>query len=237
MLMTDSKSIEWTYGVVAFLDVLGFSSFVASDAKSMTPMHLERIITALSEAKSSEHAKNLDVRAFSDSIVISTDLNPKAIGDLFLAAIDLQRRFITKGILIRGGIAFGKHYGSSDAIYSEALISAYELERDQARFPRVLIDKNLFDWVKNDADTTTEISAQINSCLLHDRDNRIFLSYLDESMLSTHKEMLYSYRTESVNASVLEKLQWLASYHNYCASRYGAEGLVNGSLVEPFRRV
>ena len=235
--MATSETIQWTYGVVAFLDVLGFSSFVAADAKSSVPVHLERIIAALRDARSSAYAKELEVRAFSDSIVISAQLRPEAIFGLFLAVIDLQRRFMTKGVLIRGGIAFGKHHSSPDAIYSEALIRAYELERDQARFPRVLVDSDLLDWFSNDQATTSKMSVEINSRLLRDRDNLVFLSYLEADILDAHMKLLLSYNVENVTASVLEKLQWLASYHNYCAESLGAKAIVNGSLIVPFQPV
>lgn len=237
MLSENSESIDWTYGVVAFLDVLGFSSFVAADAKSTKPKYLERIISSIQSAKSSEHAKGLDVRAFSDSIVISTELTPVSVCSLFLALIELQRLFLAQEVLIRGGVAFGKHHSRPDAIYSEALITACELERDKARFPRILIDADLLDWVQNDPFSTPELASKINLCLLRDRDNLVFLDYLGVEILDVHIELLKSYNVEGVTASVLEKLQWLAGYHNYKAGLCGRNWLADGSLVVPFRPV
>lgn len=232
--MANNQPVGWSYGAVAFLDILGFSSLVEEDARSASPIHLERIIDSLRDAKASESAKELDLRAFSDSIVISAALTPTAIHSLFLAVMALQRSFISKGVLIRGGIAFGKHYAGPDAIYSEALISAYKLERDKARFPRILIDTNLLDWFLNDPATTVELKESAKKHLLRDRDEFVFLSYLEKEGIHSHLALLQTYSVKSVSPSVLEKLQWLAGYHNYSTERFGSNDFIGGALVPAF---
>jgi len=123
--------MQWSYCVVAFIDVLGFSSFVEADACSVEPTQLINLKGLLAGVTSD--SPELDVRAFSDSITISAPLESAAVVSLFNATLDLQRRFVSGGVLVRGGIAFGKHYSDETIIYSEALIRAYQLERDKAR--------------------------------------------------------------------------------------------------------
>lgn len=233
----DTESIEWNYGVVACLDILGFSNLVEEDSVSSSPKHLDRIITSLRDAKKADWDEKLNVRAFSDSIIISAELTSPAVQSLLHAVGRLQRTFLLKGILIRGGIAFGKHYSDVELIYSQALINAYKIERDIARFSRVLVDSNLLDWFWNDINTTKEIRSQVDELLLRDRDNYIFLNYLEKDDIENHLNVLQSYSGKKVTPSVLEKIQWLASYHNYRAEYFGLQSLIDGTTVVPFTMV
>src|ERR1700756_3728702 len=65
---------------------------------------------------------------------------------LSLAHINLRYRMgmiaaraFALGFLIRGGIALGGLYHSSDIVFGEALIDAYRLESKVAVYPRILI--------------------------------------------------------------------------------------------------
>lgn len=69
--------MNWSYSAVAFIDVLGFSSFVEADARSVEPARLLKLQGLLAGVKSS--ATELDVRAFSDSITISAPLESSAV--------------------------------------------------------------------------------------------------------------------------------------------------------------
>jgi len=208
----------WDYGLVAFLDVLGFSSYVRFDSRSVDPEHLQKLLDALTEVRQSTIGKSVDLRAFSDSVILSAPFSLEGVGHLVSVVIGLQRIFIRRNVLVRGGIAFGKHFADANAIYSEALVTAYELERDHARFPRVLIDPNLFDWFINDNRLGLELRDAVARNLLRDRDGRLFLHYLDAELLPAHESLLRNYEPAQLTASVLEKVQWLAEYHNYTVS-------------------
>ena len=228
-------SITWEYSVVAFIDVLGFSSFVEADSKSLAPTHLQRLYDALQQVKNAAPSNNLEVRAFSDSIVISTDLSSSCVAELFETVVNLQRIFIDRHVLVRGAIAFGKHFADSELIYSDALIKAYTEERDQARFPRILINKNLLDWFRNDFATDALIRDRIEPLFLTDRDDRVFLHYLNLSCLPAILTLLQTYNSQSMTATVLEKVQWLAEYHNFVAAKEGDHLLFDGAMIDGFR--
>src|SRR4051812_13119280 len=74
-----SMAASWDYGIVAFLDILGFASFVEADATGTTPEHLERLLGALDRARNSSAASSTDVRVFSDSIVLSAEFGNAAV--------------------------------------------------------------------------------------------------------------------------------------------------------------
>lgn len=46
---------------------------------------------------------------------------------------------------MRGGIAYSRHFESGRLTYSHAIARAYELEKQFAIYPRIVIDKNILD--------------------------------------------------------------------------------------------
>lgn len=226
---------QWEYGAVAFLDVLGFAHFVEADAASASPRHLDRLLDCLAEVRATTAAGRLDLRSFSDSIVISANLTAEATSNLLLSVVGLQRIFIRRAVLVRGAVAFGKHYSDSESVYSEALVRAYTLERKSARFPRVVVDANLLDCFMNDSDCTAELREQVIPLLLHDRDGQTFCHYLTATLLEAHADLVTSYESNRITPSVLEKVQWLAAYHNYVADSIQSPIRIDGPLVAGFQ--
>jgi hypothetical protein len=227
--------MKWSYGAVAFIDVLGFSSFVEADARSVEPARLLKLKCLLAGVKS--ESPELDVRAFSDSIIISAPLESAAVAKLINATMDLQSRFVSGGVLVRGGIAFGKHYGDETLIYSEALIRAYQLERDRARFPRILVANDLLDWYFHHQETKPADVDAVKAVLLADRDNSVFIDYLDAESIESHLQVVNTYNVENATPSVLEKIQWLCQYHNFAAERVCSPHVYAGAMLSGFQQL
>lgn len=221
--------------MVAFIDILGFSSFISDDAQSIEPARLLELRQLLASVKSS--AVELDVRAFSDSIIISAPLEVTAVVQLLKTTLDLQSRFVSNGVLVRGGIAFGKHYSDDTLIYSEALIRAYELEKDKARFPRILVASDLLDWYFHNESTKPEDADLVKSILLVDRDNFTFIDYLQVEAIESHLRVIGLYKIYNATPSVLEKIQWLCQYHNFKAEQANSRYSYNGPMLSGFRQL
>lgn len=224
--------LGWDYGIVAFLDLLGFSHFVESDAASVEPTNLKKIARCLREVRRTTPAATWQMRTFSDSVMLYSRLGTTEVMDILSAVLTLQRVFLRSGLLVRGGIAFGKHYSDEEITYSQALVAAYRIERDHARFPRVLVQHDLLSWFTEQPRGEVEGLA---SLLLRDRDDEVFVHYLDEESLEAHAELLLQYEAARLTASVLEKAQWLAAYHNYVATPSGKHSMVDSPLVAGFR--
>jgi len=224
---------SWSFGVVAFIDILGFSAIVEADARVSKPTKLWAIHELLANVQ--DTAPMLDVRAFSDSITISAHLDSAMVTQLLVSVVDLQRKFTSNGVLVRGGIAFGKHFSDATLIYSEAMIRAYLLERDKARFPRVLIDKDLLDWYFHNLNTQARDAKVVESIILTDRDDYVFVDYLDTHSLETHLHTINAYDVKKATPSVLEKVQWLCHYHNFKAEKCASQCVYVGSMLNGFR--
>ena len=210
-----AKSGSLFQSFLSFIDILGFSSIVESDARKLDPKNLEHINDGLNEARKASRGSDIEIIQFSDSIVLSTKLENTLILNILKDSIAIQRSLISRGILTRGGIAFGKHYQDEKTLYSEALIKAYNLETKRAKFPRIVIDSNLLDWVLNDSDTTAEQIQEIHEISLSDKDGEIFLDYLSTDLLECSLGILNNANGTIKSANILEKYHWLDSYHNY----------------------
>src|SRR5262249_8589289 len=51
---------------------------------------------------------------------------------------------LAKGLLIRGGIAKGPLYHDDSIVFGPALIEAYQLETGVAKFPRVILSRDVY---------------------------------------------------------------------------------------------
>ena len=80
----------------------------------------------------------------SDSLVVATEKTKEDLQELVFIIGKIQYELFLKGILIRGGISFGKLYvnKSKNVIVGPGLINAYKLE-SIAKFPRIIIDRKI----------------------------------------------------------------------------------------------
>jgi hypothetical protein len=224
------------YAVVAFLDFLGFRAMVQADAGIDGPVYLPLILEALDRVERSVNEAGLEISQFSDSIVVSSPFEPERVAHLVAIVCDLQRLLVERGIAIRGGIAFGRHYAQDGRLFSQALVTAYELESRRARFPRVLVDPNLLDWLLNHPDARKTDTDSVRANLMKDRDGELFLHYLDDGLISSHTSLIRSALRlgEDGDAGVLSKAHWLVDYHEYMANELG-EGALDAGIAARFQ--
>jgi hypothetical protein len=219
------------YAMVAFLDFLGFQAMIEEDSGPDPPKHLPLILEALGEIETLAAQNNLTILQFSDSIILSSALDPAEFGSLLEAIRDLQRQLVKRSIAIRGGVALGRHYAESGRLFSHALLNAYRLETRRAHVPRILLDKNLIDWVVNHDQYNTALSQALSANLMADRDGEVFVHYLSEDLMESHsqliKDILLRGETHS-SAGILSKAHWMIDYHEYVASKLGCGGLHEG---------
>lgn len=210
--------------VVAFIDVLGFSAMVKTDAESQGGKYLDAFREVLEEVKISfpEVDGGIGAKMFSDSIVLAAPLSPGNVVEVLRACANLQRRFLKRGILLRGGVSYGKHYADSTVMFSEGLISAYHIESQLAKYPRIVVDKNVIDYFVNHSGVDSQMLNVGKSLMIQDRDRVSFVHYLSGEEFvgdTAHVEQVIVNQLEA-SESVLEKLRWLHDYHLCCADFY-----------------
>lgn len=231
--------VQLQYYVVGFFDILGFSSMVEEDSKASEPKYLPIILEVLENLAEDHKASSLEVRIFSDSIIATAPLSPSSVLDVIETAAKLQRLFLQRGILLRGGIAFGKHYAKSNVMFSQALISAYHIESKIARFPRIVIQEDTLNFAWHHENSNNELQSRIRNSVLVDRDRALFVNYLSAetlNILTPKIRTCIEANTQPVE-TVLEKMRWLLDYQNYSAGMHGFERLDLQRFANGFTKI
>ena len=140
---------------LAFVDVLGFRSIVKRMAKSDRLFETVRDALKRLNRQARQFRKynsatrrrkggalaalpkgDLQMTAFSDCYVLSETFPAWHV----LAAVQaLGARFLTEGILIRGAVVRGGAYHHGGVLFGPAVVEAYELESEVAKYPRILV--------------------------------------------------------------------------------------------------
>ena len=171
MQMNDKKKIRYEKRVIAFVDILGFKEIVKNSEKDDSKLKI--ILDSLRFIKSKEKPSEWDLKlidieedaqkkgvnkfdiskktcctCFSDSIVISIKIEKNNINELVSTLVAnlsfIGAKLMIEGILLRGGITFGNLIHTEDGlIMGQALIDAYKLESNVAKYPRILLSKKL----------------------------------------------------------------------------------------------
>ncbi len=104
-------------------------------------------------------------------------------------------------MLLRGAITYGKIVHNNQMIFGPALVRAYELESKKAVYPRVIIDRNITDTMKNSSGLSLS-RATLNPSLNRKDDgdeyyyshylNNCPKEYLDKLLLDAN-EMIQEY--------------------------------------------
>ncbi|MBB5463668.1 hypothetical protein [Paraburkholderia sp. Cpub6] len=237
--MTTMNDPTLEYSVVGFLDILGFSAMVEKDSCSDEPKYLPVFLGVFEELAASVDKDGLDVKMFSDSIVIAAALEPRNVIGVIKVASALQRLFLKRRILLRGGVAFGKHFSNANIMFSQALVNAYLIESKIARFPRVVIDESVLNFAWHHNSTDDVLKQEIRDNVVKDRDGAMFVDYLTEATLgelTSHVQACIEGNT-SPHETILEKMRWLFDYHNHCANSYTLQPLDVQNLVNGFSKI
>jgi hypothetical protein len=184
--------MQYEKSVVTFLDILGFQSTV----KSQSAGEVHRILTALRS-----HAKPEDKSAqqfemhfvtFSDCTIRTTPLEGKSnkaypLGLLYHELLELvhaQYRLLCDGYFMRGGITVGDIFVDDRTIFGPAMNSAYKLESEFAKYPRIVLDPTLLQEFEREPllrnhkhDIPTE-KKYLRDLVKQDADGLYFLDYL-----------------------------------------------------------
>jgi len=129
--------------VVIFYDVLGWRNHIEAahdDAKAIG--NLRRLVLRYSRSLPLRTQMNLKVSTFSDNVVISQDIS-EATPLLITLIAFLQIAGGLSGFLLRGGITIGKIIHDQECVFGPALNRAYELEKYCAKYPRIVLDREV----------------------------------------------------------------------------------------------
>lgn len=152
-------------GLVAFLDILGFSKEIEKNWNSTEDNPLDKILKLKNHLpyRSSNDYNEIDsessntriypcrVQTISDSIVVSFGFDESPMyGDMLLGTISffdtisvIWRNCLEAGFTIRGACDFGNIYWNEKEIIGPAFLNVYQLEMKMAKTSRVIISSGL----------------------------------------------------------------------------------------------
>jgi len=133
--------------------------------------------------------------------------------------------------IIRGAFVLGELERTYGVLFGPGLISAYEFEREYAQFPRIVVDPQVIEALRDypvlRAHEYREEMDYISKYIKKDDDGVIFIDYLggmaDEAddpgdylvFLKIHKKLVEQGLTKfEDNRRVRLKYLWLRKYHN-----------------------
>jgi hypothetical protein len=193
--------IKYSDSVILYLDILGFRKIVenaGTDAQKIRDVY-EKLITAKSVLdtvrESGEESflnkEKTQINMFSDTVLITyPEISDKTIFGLSRVAAAMQwALFSMPGTFLRGAITVGNHYHKNDVMFGPSLIKAYDLERNSAEWPRIIIDPAVVDKL-----SITGRLMMLDYCFCRDTAGILFIDYL--------KVVWYHYLYESKNLTV-----------------------------------
>lgn len=232
---------KYRTAIVSFFDILGFSTLFTP---GHDPNKIEKILNMFRNANKHDprlpRLNNVRVLNFSDSIIRVLYLDEAQSSGLGMGALVIelediamiQAGLIEEGILIRGGITIDEIFVDHDTIFGPGLNKAYAVESKIASYPRVAIDRQLFDFFERRSElwgSPSEIKSEkerLSDVLSSDSDGVWFIDYLKLSrhydfddnfmeLLNKQKELVLS-EVQKLNKfdGIALKYNWLACYHN-----------------------
>lgn len=199
------------YSYVALIDVLAYRSRLENDKKTgqfKLKDDLEGALSVFDVVK----PERFSVQAISDTIILPCDKHSD-----FLEFLSLLKRvflaFLSKGLFIRGGIAYSKHFHAGKLTYSHAVARAYELESKAAIYPRIVIDPNIIEMYSS----SSSLPKILGKGLFASHNKVSFLHVLDDQNFDsvyTMAKNIYERDMEdvSLNENAFSKHQWFENY-------------------------
>jgi len=214
-----TASFNFELNFVAFLDILGFSYMVKHDCESANST--EFLIKLFNSYKLTKElngtSPSFDLMQFSDSIVFSMPYLKDHFQNFIRIISKFQYDLFKQGLTCRGGVAYGKHFSKDGFMFSNGLIEAYKLEKEYARYPRILVSNDLLDLIYIEPETN-------DIPLLKEDDNVVFVDYFDNNNLIEIKQYLEHILKEvpPITPSLREKRKWLTEYFDFKTDQRGS---------------
>lgn len=136
--------------LVAFIDILGFSELIERTAANpgIVPWMMKILDTIKSnETLKDKFDKSLDLRieftSFSDCFVLSTRIPEDPVNIALFQVALLCSSMLKAGLFVRGAVVEGKIYHKDNIVFGPGLLDAYNKERNQASYPRIILSESI----------------------------------------------------------------------------------------------
>ncbi|QQL49896.1 hypothetical protein [Mucilaginibacter ginkgonis] len=223
-----------------YLDILGFSQKInESDlkffSKYLTVLDTElKYIEDKHDLLNKEGLKKFELKIFTDNFVFChpqyDDSGESELGNIFEVLSHIQFTFAKADIFVRGAISMSNLYMDKDIVLGPALIEAYNLEKDKAINPRIILSQKVIEVLNKHIHYYSDHKASPQSQeYLIDIDGNYFVNYLFilfydydlpskkllEELVKHKRPVVKNLKIHKNNYKLFEKYAWIASYHNH----------------------
>lgn len=235
--------------IVTYLDVLGFRTLIAEKSAEEVQSILNRFRRSAQPYKFDDEAfdmelarMNANVEIVSDAIVRARPIkNDFRYGVLAHELMDLQYTqidCISNGIVIRGALTIDYlHLGDGlrGPYFGPGLIRAYEMERHDVIFPRIMVEERVVRRFKRkhdpslrSEDNSYDFELQFLHHILKEDDAGLwFIDYLNAGpgefdsgygglleFFQRHHNLIVNGLDSAKRTDITKKYKWLQRYHN-----------------------
>jgi len=193
--------------VVLFLDILGFQKIIEDTISKGIDRaeHIEKLYETLrlirEEVSQMKSGTSRVVTQFSDTVVVSFQENDtKEITIFFQSILTLVMKLISREIICRGAISYGKLIHTNDCVFGPALNDAYLTESSAALYPRIILDKSIVDTLKAnykdkipDMLSVMRMESKVNAFLEIDTDDKLYLDYFTGALSMPKDKTILDY--------------------------------------------
>jgi len=224
---------KYTNKLIAYIDVLGIKQLIADNRKGKEHIAIDKIeemrkiVSTSSDI--SDSIEDFNYLHISDSFVFVCE--PKSVISLIELLSTIQTRIINEcNFLLRGAITIGDTIIREDGkfIIGPAYIQAFQLQEDDAIYPRIIADKSV---VKQLIKQLNKSNESIDKYLQQDSDKEYFVDYIKVYMdreelkktdikITLRRENIFSYLNndfdkyyEDNNHNISQKYGWTIQYY------------------------
>jgi hypothetical protein len=208
---TIKRYLRYQPHLVTYIDILGFRELVQQKSPNIISWAIRQVQQITAPNVHTNQHKDESYVNFSDLIVHTIPLgqqNQDSSEEILLSEIRylamVQAVLIEKGLLLRGAITIGEMERSYGVLFGPGLISAYELERDHAKYSRIIVDNQLLESIKSKRSLKV-----LSNCIRLDDDGLVFLDYLGfmQKVLNNDSHVLPSTRRNTQKAHRKELIE------------------------------
>lgn len=243
---------------VLYLDILGFREIVNNieadgvNGRELLDTVLKIINDFILEKEITNNTSEMQgdkprYTQFSDCLVISTANNAVGLKSILTRVMDLPMRLMQKGVFVRGAVVKGLLLHNRDHLLGSGLIKAYEMESRLAKYPRVLISRDVYD----DAATLVEesMSQWLGDICRRDADGLYFVApfyantapspdpvnsacgwpFAEEHLRIVRSHIEIAFKKHAGNDEICTKYYWLARQLNEIQDIWHKRGTIQNT--------
>jgi hypothetical protein len=134
----------------AFVDIIAFSDLIESLRNGN--VHFETIRDLLKQIHQPHDPQfvglgdtDFQAQSISDAVALSTRSTVNGLAMLFDTLERLSLALLHEGYFTRGGVCRGMLNHDTNMVFGEALVKAYKLESEVAKYPRIMLTKDVVE--------------------------------------------------------------------------------------------